>query len=139
MKWNESLTISVNVRNNGPYDGDHTVLLYISDQYRSVTPPNKELKGYLKQKFLNNEQKSVQFTLTKNDLSFIGIDLTRQAEAGDFTVTIDNLNATFTLLPDPSPTTATTTAATINTTATAIDHSCSLFSVMALLVCSLLL
>lgn len=98
MNWNDQLTISLNVRNSGLRSGDHTVLLYISDLYRSVTPPNKELKGYTKLSLSTGEQRSVQFTLNRNDLSFIGINLTRQTEPGLFTVRIGNLMANFTLL-----------------------------------------
>jgi beta-glucosidase len=103
MKWNDTLTISVNVRNSGARQGDHTVLLYVSDLYRSITPPNKELKGYTKLPLTAGEQKTVQFTLTRNDLSFIGLDLTRQTEAGTFTVAVGALKANFTLLGSSSP------------------------------------
>ncbi|CAF3724366.1 unnamed protein product [Rotaria sordida] len=44
LLWDEQLSISIVVRNTGSVVGDHTVLLFISDLYRSVTPPNKELK-----------------------------------------------------------------------------------------------
>ena len=103
MKWDDTLTISVNVRNSGARQGDHTVLLYVSDLYRSITPPNKELKGYTKLPLTPGEQKTVQFTLTRNDLSFIGLDLTRQTEPGTFTVAVGTLKANFTLLGSASP------------------------------------
>ena len=106
MNWNDQLTISLTVQNSGARAGDHTTLLYISDLYRTVTPPNKELKGYTKSSFQPNDQKTVQFKLSRDDLSFIGLDMTRQAEAGVFTVTVGNLQANFTLTggPDPSST-----------------------------------
>ena len=107
LQWNDQLTITLNVRNNGSRAGDHSVLLYISDLYRTVTPPNKELKGYTKLSLQPNEQKQVQFTLNRTDLSFIGIDLTRQTEPGRFTATVGNLKANFTLLADEQPTTST--------------------------------
>lgn len=98
MKWNDQLTITLNVRNNGLRQGDHTVLLFISDIYRSVTPPNKELKGYSKLSLNPNEQQQVSFTLTLIDLSFIGLNLTRITEPGLFIVSIGDLQANFTLL-----------------------------------------
>jgi beta-glucosidase len=107
MKWNDSLTITLNVNNMGTRDGEHTVLLYISDLYRTVTPPNKELKRYSRISLKVNEQQQVQFTLVRDDLSFIGIDLTRQAEPGVFIVTVGNLVANFTLMAENKPPTST--------------------------------
>lgn len=98
MKWNDQLTITLNVRNNGSRQGDHTILLFTSDIYRSVTPPNKELKAYSKISLNANEQQEVSFTLTLNDLSFIGLNLTRITEPGLFIVSVGDLQANFTLL-----------------------------------------
>ena len=78
FKWNDQLTITLNVRNNGSRQGDHSVLLFVSDLYRSVTPPNKELKGYTKISLNPGEQQQVEFSLNQTDLSFIGLNLTRK-------------------------------------------------------------
>jgi beta-glucosidase len=110
LNWNDQLTITLNVRNSGSRSGDHTVLLYISDLYRSVTPPNKELKGYTKLSLIPSESRQVQFNLNRDDLSFIGIDLTRQTEPGLFTVKVGNLTGNFTLLPGNQPGTSTPTS-----------------------------
>lgn len=109
LKWDEKLTISVHVRNTGSRAGDHTVLLFTSDLYRSVTPPNKELKGFTKVTVAAGGQVLVTFELDRNDLSFIGLDNTRLTEAGLFTVKIGDLQANFTLLAGSSM--STTTAA----------------------------
>ncbi|CAF1020128.1 unnamed protein product [Adineta steineri] len=100
IKWNDQINITLNVRNNGSRQGDHTVLLFISDIYRSITPPNKELKGYTKLSLDPSEQRQIQFILNQTDLSFIGLNLTRQTEPGLFIVTVGNLQANFTLLAD---------------------------------------
>lgn len=99
FNWNEQLNITLNVRNNGSRQGDHTILLFISDLYRSITPPNKELKAYTKISLDPNQQQQIQFTLNRNDLSFIGLNLTRITESGLFTATVGDLQANFTLLP----------------------------------------
>ena len=99
LEWDDQLTIQLTVRNSGTRHGDHTILLYVSDLYRTVTPPNKELKSYTKVSIEPKEQRQVQFTLNRTDLSFIGIDLTRQSEPGVFNVTVGNLHASFTLRP----------------------------------------
>ncbi|CAF2591523.1 unnamed protein product [Rotaria sp. Silwood2] len=126
LEWNDELTITLNVRNSGSRQGDHTVLLYISDLYRSVTPPNKELKGYSKLSLGAGEQKQVQFKLNRNDLSFIGIDLTRQTEPGLFTVTVGNLQANFKLLAGEGPISTTPRSKSIN-------HQYSIFLINILL------
>jgi beta-glucosidase len=41
----------------------------------------------------------IQFTLTPQDLSFIGIDLKRLTEPGEFKVMVGKETATFNLLP----------------------------------------
>ncbi len=98
LKWNDQLSITLDVHNNGSRQGDHSVLLFVSDVYRSVTPPNKELKAFTKISLNPGEQQQVQFTLNQTDLSFIGLNLTRITEPGLFTITVGNLQASFTLL-----------------------------------------
>lgn len=100
LPWNEQLFINLNVKNVGSVLGDHTVLLFVTDAYRSITPPNKELKGYQKLTLAPDEERSIQFQLNRTDLSFIGLNNTRQSEPGLFTVTIGNLQSNFTLLPE---------------------------------------
>ena len=99
LEWDDQLPIKLTIRNSGTRQGDHTILLYVSDLYRTVTPPNKELKSYTKVSLEPKQQIQVQFTLNRTDLSFIGIDLTRQTEPGVFNVSVGNLHATFTLRP----------------------------------------
>jgi beta-glucosidase len=98
LKWNDQLIITLDVHNSGSRQGDHSVLLFVSDIYRSVTPPNKELKAFTKISLNPGEQQQVQFTLNQTDLSFIGLNLTRITEPGLFTVTVGTLQASFTLL-----------------------------------------
>ena len=99
MNWNQQINITLNVKNNGTRQGDHTILLFVSDMYRSITPPNKELKGYNKISLNGGEEQQVEFSLNRDDLSFIGLNLTRITEPGLFTVTIGDLQANFNLLP----------------------------------------
>ncbi|CAF1023648.1 unnamed protein product [Adineta steineri] len=94
------LNVSSTIKWNDSRQGDHTVLLFISDIYRSITPPNKELKGYTKLSLDPSEQQQIHFILNQTDLSFIGLNLTRQTEPGLFIVTVGDLQANFTLLAD---------------------------------------
>ena len=90
------LTISVDVRNVGKYEGKETVLLFIRDEVGSVSRPVKQLKGFEKINLKPGEMKTVKFVLNvHDDLSFIGINNKRIVEAGFFKVYVDKLDARF--------------------------------------------
>ncbi|MCK9426388.1 MAG: beta-glucosidase BglX [Ignavibacteriaceae bacterium] len=82
----EALKISVEVKNNGLYDGEEVVQLYIRDLVGSVTRPIKELKGFQKIFFKKGEAKKVEFTLTNEDLKFYNLDMNFVSEPGMFKV-----------------------------------------------------
>ncbi|MEX0986051.1 MAG: beta-glucosidase BglX [Bacteroidales bacterium] len=80
----DSLIVSVNITNAGPYEGKEVVQLYIRDLVGSVTRPVKELKGFTKINLAPGEQQTVTFTITEEDLKFYRADMTFGAEPGDF-------------------------------------------------------
>ncbi|ELR70569.1 Beta-glucosidase [Fulvivirga imtechensis AK7] len=84
----ESITASVSITNEGPYDGEEVVQLYIRDLVGSVTRPVKELKGFKKLMIKNGETVKVDFTLSSDDLSFYRHDMTYGIEPGDFQIFI---------------------------------------------------
>jgi len=73
------------------------VLVYINDVAASVTRPNKQLKAFKKVELNSGQSERLSFTLTPRDLSFIGVDLKRIVEPGDFKVMIGNEIAGFTV------------------------------------------
>lgn len=91
----DTIEISVSVKNSGDVIGKEAVLLFIGDDYRSVTPPVKQLKGFKKIHLKAGEEKTVSFQIKSEDLSFIGRDNKRQFEPGSFTVSIGDLKKTF--------------------------------------------
>ena len=74
--------------------------LYLCDLYGSVSRPDRQLKQFSKVFLQPGEERNVEFTLTHNDLSFIGRENRRIVELGDFKVLIDKLSAQFTLEPE---------------------------------------
>ncbi len=88
LKGNQTLTATVNVTNNGKYDGKEVVQLYIHDVVGSVTRPVKELKGFQKVDIKAGETKTVSFTITPEDLKFYNYNLKYDWEAGDFEIMI---------------------------------------------------
>ena len=88
MKATEKITASVTVTNNGNYDGEEVVQLYIRDMVGSITRPLKELKGFQKIFLKKGESKKIVFTIGINDLKFYNSDLKWAAEPGDFELMI---------------------------------------------------
>lgn len=83
----DTLSVSVNIKNTGNYDGHEVAQLYIHDKVGSITRPVKELKGFEKIFLKKGEIKTVKFKLTSEDLKFFnGIEFT--AEAGEFELAI---------------------------------------------------
>ncbi|MGZ8162249.1 MAG: glycoside hydrolase family 3 N-terminal domain-containing protein [Methylobacter sp.] len=91
----ESINITVNVKNTGPLKGKETVLLYLNDVAASVTRPNKQLKAFKKVELDRGQDENLSFTLTPHDLSFIGVDLKRIVEPGDFKVVVGKETVNF--------------------------------------------
>ncbi len=85
MKKNETIRISVPVKNTGKRAGAEIVQLYISDLKSSLPRPIKELKGFDKVYLEPGEEKTVTFTIDKTALSYFDDKLHDWvAEPGDF-------------------------------------------------------
>ena len=97
----ESLKASVTVTNNGPYDGDEVVQLYIRDEYGSVTRPVKELKAFRRISLKNGESVKVEFDITPEMLQCWGAAGKWSVEPGDFTVLVGSSSAESDLTPLP--------------------------------------
>jgi beta-glucosidase len=66
----EEIVISVELKNTGEFDGKEIVQLYIHDEVASIVRPLKELKRFELVDIKKGETKTVQFTLTEDDLGF---------------------------------------------------------------------
>ena len=86
MGMNETLTVTVTLKNTGKYDGEEIVQLYIRDWTASVVRPVKELKKFQKLLIKAGESKTLQFTLSKEDLSFFNAEGNKIVEPGKFSV-----------------------------------------------------
>ncbi len=82
----ESIQIQVTVKNTGEFDGEEVVQLYLRDVVRSITPPQKQLKGFKKVFIKKGEQKSLTLTLNPEDLKFYNSNLEFISEPGEFEV-----------------------------------------------------
>ncbi len=82
----ETLTVSVKVRNTGQIAGEEVVQLYIRDLVGSVSRPVKELKKFEKIHLEAGASLTVVFELTAKDLAFYTRAGKWEAEKGDFKV-----------------------------------------------------
>lgn len=97
-----SLNVSAVITNTGCLPGEEVVQLYIRDLVGSVTRPVKQLKGFQRLALQPGESKTVQFTLTAEDLMFAGPDESPILEPGEYHVwiapnSVQGLQKTFTL------------------------------------------
>ena len=88
MNMSGNITVSTTVTNTGDYDGEEVVQLYIHDKVRSITPPQKQLIGFQKISLKKGESKTVEFTISAEDLKFYNSSLEYVAEPGEFEVGI---------------------------------------------------
>ena len=103
LKDGETLSISVDVKNTGNREGKESVLLYISEEYASITPDTKRLRGFEKINLQPGEIRTVTFKITPKDISFIN-DLSKSVtEPGEFTIRIGDQTQTFNYISNTVP------------------------------------
>jgi beta-glucosidase len=100
-----ALEVRATVTNTGQRDAEEVVQLYAAERAASVTRPVRELKGFRKVRIAPGASASVAFTLTAEDLKFIGRDLKPTVEPGEFDLwvgpsAVDGIRKSFTLTRD---------------------------------------
>ena len=96
MKGAQALKVSVTVTNTGSRQGKHTVELYSRDVYASITPSVKRLRGFDKIDLKPGETRTVNFTITRDDLAFVNAQLKTVTEPGEFELMIGDKKVSFT-------------------------------------------
>ena len=76
-KLNDTIEVSVDVKNIGDYHGDEVVQLYIRDEYATITPAEKLLKGFKRIFIQKNDTQHITFTIPTENL-----------EPGEFTIMV---------------------------------------------------
>ncbi len=74
IKDNETLSVTVNVKNTGPVFGKEVVQLYVHDCESTVSRPEKELKGFAKVALKPGEEKTITFTLEKRSFAHYSVE-----------------------------------------------------------------
>jgi beta-glucosidase len=88
IKADQSVTVSVEVRNTGKVAGDEVVQLYLRDLVSSVTRPVKELKGFRRVTLAPGESTTVQFTLDREAFALWNQQMQRVVEPGAFEIMV---------------------------------------------------
>lgn len=95
MTAEKPLTLSVTVTNEGAFDGDEIVQLYIQDVTATrVSRPLRELKDFKRVIVKKGESVAVEFTVTEEMLRFYNYDGAYASEPGKFIAYIGESSAT---------------------------------------------
>jgi len=97
MSMDGSITIQVDVKNTGSRDGKEVVQLYVNDKVASITPSVKKLRAFDKVLIPAGMMKTVSFTITPEELAFVGRDNEWITEPGEFEVVISDQTSTFSI------------------------------------------
>jgi beta-glucosidase len=76
------------VKNTGQREGDEVAQMYIHEKVTTVTTYEKQLRGFERVHLNPGETKTVNFTLTPDDLSIWNRDMHFVVEPGTFEVMI---------------------------------------------------
>ena len=82
----ETLTVSLRVKNTGSVAGTEIVQLYLRDAHASMTRPCKELQGFARVELQPGEQKTVCFTVAPSQMAFVDEDGKWKIEKGEIEV-----------------------------------------------------
>ena len=91
------LEVSVTVKNTGDRTGKEVVQVFVQDMVATVTPPAQRLRAFDKIELAPGSLKSLTFTLSNEDLSYVGVDNEWVFEAGEFLVNCGGLSKKITL------------------------------------------
>jgi beta-glucosidase len=87
----DTLKVSVTIKNSGKMDGDEVVQLYISDKEASVDREVKSLKEFKRINLKAGESKTISFSIDRSALAFYDVKAKKwTVEPGEFEVLIGN-------------------------------------------------
>lgn len=94
MNDNETVTVTVQVKNTGDIVGKEIVQLYVRDVESSVNRPEKELKGFEKVELQPGEEKEITFILNKRAFAYYNVELKDwHVESGLFEIMVGKSSA----------------------------------------------
>ncbi len=85
---NQKIHISLDITNEGKYDGDEVVQLYFKDQVSSITVYEKQLRGFERVHLSVNETKKIHFEMKPDDFKMFDKKMNWVVEPGVFEIMI---------------------------------------------------
>lgn len=82
----------VRITNLGPFDGDHIVLIYgnsLEQEY--VCIQSRRLVGFKRIHLKNKETKVIEFSFTKDDFYYIGLDMKKTYPNGEIEIEVESI------------------------------------------------
>jgi beta-glucosidase len=95
MDFAGRMPVQVTVTNTGGRVGEETVLLFTRQHFASTTPYTRRLRAFQKVALRPGESRTVTFTLSADDLRYVGRDGRMVLEPAAFDVMVGGLTATF--------------------------------------------
>ncbi len=89
---NGIIKVKVSVLNAGPFDGDHTVLVYgnnLEQEYVCIL--SKRLIGFQRTHLKNGERKVVEFAFTKEDFAYVGLNMKKAYPTGKVEIEVESM------------------------------------------------
>lgn len=90
----ETLEVGFWIANEGRYDVEEVVQLYLRDDIASTTRPVKALKRFARIPLARGERNHVRFTLGRSDFELLDTNLLPVVEAGSFTILVGGSSQT---------------------------------------------
>ena len=84
----ETIEVSVEVKNTGKMAGTEIVQLYVDDLVSTVSTPIKELKGFARVDLKPGQKKTVKLTVPVSELWLINENFEKAVEAGEFEIMV---------------------------------------------------
>ncbi len=88
MKSNETVQLSVTVKNTGKVAGQEVVQMYIRDMVAQISRPLKELKGFKKINLQPGESREVTFDIDVDLLKYYTENMEHRADPGEFHIMV---------------------------------------------------
>lgn len=94
----DTLEVSIRVKNEGAREGKEVVQLFVSDLVASVSPDVRRLRGFEKIRLKPGEEREVRFSVPVRELSFVDAESRLRLEEGEFRVRVGGQQAMFRLI-----------------------------------------
>jgi beta-glucosidase len=93
----DTIEVTVKVRNTSGRDGKETVMIFSSQEYASITPPVKRLRAFEKREIAAGSGEQFRIQIPVKDLAFVGDDNKLRVEEGGFIIRAAGLEAPITV------------------------------------------